>query len=197
MKSYWVCVPEWKLAVAAPPKCGSRSVLITIVKYFYPGSVDENVRPSEYKKKTQFYRYVKSPSFCGNWQKMAIIRNPIDRFASLWSHHCRDGIPGIPLHLRNNATQYELLDFIRSNLGADPHWACQSDIIGKHSDITFCRLDQASKCWDRMTPDTVPALDHVNQTASKATISDEIKNQLKQIYSEDFLLWENCNEKKD
>ena len=184
--SYWVYVPDWKIAIAAPPKCGSRSVLLAIVNHFYPGETYQTATPSKYKEKYEHYRYMDKSQIKPDWHKLAIVRDPIERFASLWAHHCRDDIPGIPHHLRGKASMDDLLRYIERCPNENPHWTPQTQIIGTHERIRYCRLRNMAKCWAKLLPD-VP-LSHVNKTASPVLVPDHIQAGLRTIYAQDFLL---------
>lgn len=185
---YWCYVPAWNVAVCAPPKCGSRSVLLTIVQHFYPAQDYQTATPSVFKERYQYYQYMGRHALKDRWPKLAIMRNPVDRFASLWAHHCRDGVPGIPKKLRNGAKMHHLLEWIRNDLYGNPHWAPQTNIIG--NDLTpglkICDLKMATTTWQEFMPATAPPLAHVNQTSSPVPVPDYIVEQLKLIYEDDF-----------
>jgi hypothetical protein len=183
---YWVYIPEFNLAICAPPKCASRSLLYTLAKRYYPDVTYQSARPSEYKKKDRYYFYMHSLGVQPHWRRLAIIRHPVDRFISLWAHHCRDGTPGIPRHLRGKASMNDLLDYIQIHDNA--HWKPQADIIeDRFKDTLYTTVEKASYTITLLTTGRLK-LEHENKTKDKKgiIIPDDIMLRIQDYYSRDF-----------
>ena len=98
MKIYcwWSLKPD--LWLGAMPKCGTSS-MVKALGGDIKGSMARDV-----------YKFVEPKS----GRRVAVIRNPVDRFCSLWRCQARDGIPGIaPKSFRPKITPSRLLDMCR------------------------------------------------------------------------------------
>jgi hypothetical protein len=183
---YWVYIPEFNLAICAPPKCASRSLLFTLAKRYYGCEDYQAVRPSDFKRKDKHYMYLDAAGVQSHWRRLAIIRHPIERFISLWAHHCRDGTPGIPNQLRKGASMHDLLDYIEENQNA--HWMPQSQIIrDSFRDTLYTTTDNAAYTLTLLTAGKLE-LEHENKTQNKKNIAipPDVLIRIREIYTDDF-----------
>lgn len=104
----WLC---------APPKCGGTALYRKLLRI-----TCEDVRAtfSEATNLTEFYspQAISRPAFLA-------VRDPVDRFMSLWRDKCRDGDANLPF-LRDLSPD-ELMTRIECDWYGDAHWAPQAE----------------------------------------------------------------------
>ena len=69
----WFIVPDFGITIAAPPKCGSSS----LKQFFYMNEMDD-------------VRMVKRHEVNPDGDIYFVVRNPFDRFRSLWKSKCKN-----------------------------------------------------------------------------------------------------------
>jgi hypothetical protein len=106
-KGIWLC---------APPKCGGTSLYRSALDIT---CADQRATFFEAQQKVKFH----SPDGVGRPAFMA-VRDPIERFMSLWRDKCRNGDDNLPKLKWMNPD--ELLTVIENDWLGDPHWAPQS-----------------------------------------------------------------------
>jgi hypothetical protein len=105
--------------VCAPPKCGGTALYCAALG-IEPGGRSEYSRALE---KTEFV----SPDQALQHELPIVlaVRDPVDRFASLWRDKCRDGDPNLPELQGLSPT--ELMDLVEHNPLGNAHWAPQCE----------------------------------------------------------------------
>lgn len=181
-REYWVYLPSFELSICAPPKCGSRALLYALVNHFY-GPVDyQEVRPSEWCGQLEHFSFMTSPR---NGEKVAFVRHPLDRFKSLYAHHCRDGYPGVPHEYRGGSVE-RLIKLISIRPNADPHWATQKSVIGDLAGVNLVSISYAA-IWLKNRTGIDMAV--VNKTAAGAIdINEDQEQRILAHYAEDMEL---------
>lgn len=104
--------------VCAPPKCGGTALYCAALG-IEPGGRSEYSRALE---KTEFVspeQALQSGLPC-----VLAVRDPVDRFASLWRDKCRNGDPNLPE--LSGLSPDELMDLVEQNPLENSHWAPQS-----------------------------------------------------------------------
>jgi len=105
----WWVIPEWNMTLGLPPRCGSSTVL-----HYLQAEGILAYRPTEFTGRCTF-----------------VVRDPVDRFVSLWRAKCRDrnlltvddtDSPIIDM------TPTELIEFIETTDIQNPHWATLTEI---------------------------------------------------------------------
>jgi hypothetical protein len=103
----WLC---------APPKCGGTMLYRNVLGI---QCADHRATFSTAQSVIEF----RSPDGIGRPAYLA-VRDPVDRFMSLWRDKCRDGDPNMPkLH---GLTPDDLLTVIENDWLGDAHWAPQA-----------------------------------------------------------------------
>jgi hypothetical protein len=151
----WFVVPDWNLTIAAPPKAGSSS----LKQYFYESDMD-NV--------TMVPRYKVNPDS----EIFFVVRNPIDRFMSLWRGKCRD---------KDNISDYrvhgmqpdQLMDHIEAG-NRDIHWALQDTLLNG-LDANLIRLENLRQWFNDRGYGELPK---ANSTDGDVDIDDSLKNRI-------------------
>lgn len=107
------------VAYCLPPKCGGTALYRKV--FLVPEEVADGDVFSFVLKDTTF-----KPRHVVTSYRMAVlgVRDPVERFKSLWRNKCRDGDPNMAY--LTGMTPDMLLDYIEGRSYADSHWAPQS-----------------------------------------------------------------------
>lgn len=106
------------------------------------------------------------------------VRDPVDRFASLWRNKCRDGDPNMPV--LKGMSPRKLLRTIRKNPSGNTHWIPQAVLYRPGVEVVDYR-----QLGDRLGLDEI----RVNETKRRrgpAMPADAIRRH----YAADARLWE-------
>lgn len=156
----WWTVPEWRYTLCTPPRCGSS----TILNYL----ADEGIlayRPPS-----------RDP---GRW--IMIVRDPVDRFVSLWKQKCRDGVMltvGDEESPIAGMTPKELITFIETTDIKDPHWASLTELEGGHSSETL-HYSRINKLLG-----TTPTM--YNKSEGDLALDAEVERRVREWYADDY-----------
>lgn len=161
----WFYVPEWNLSIAAPPKAGSSS----LKRFFTNNDID--------------CMYLKHSNVPESSDKFFVVRNPFDRFASLWRSKCRD---------KRNIKDKDVYGMSPRALVAhissgkkDIHWTKQSDLIG-NKEVTLIPLEKLNDWW---RDNGYGELEVYNKTSGTMQTNQLIHEWLCNHYAEDFMLY--------
>jgi hypothetical protein len=159
----WLHFPEWEFTIAAPPKGGSSSL-----KRFADNSEVE-------------YNYIPHNQVRG--KAYFVVRNPFDRFASLWKSKCRDkrAIADKDVH---GMSPRALTAHISSGK-KDVHWTPQHELIG-NLEVTLIPLEKLNQWW---SDNGYGELEVYNATEGEMQMNEMIHTWLCQFYAEDFILY--------
>jgi len=159
----WFYIPQWNITIAAPPKGGSSSL-----KQFMANNEIECY-------------YIPHNQVTGD--VYFVVRNPLDRFASLWKSKCRDkaNISNKQVH---GMAPWELMSYIESG-AKDVHWTPQTMLIGNLTP-TLIPLDSFDLWWDH---NGFGELGKFNATEGEVEISESLKNKVLTFYAEDVILY--------
>lgn len=162
----WFVVPDWNLTIAAPPKAGSSS----LKQYFYECDMDNVTMVPRYKVNTSSEIFF-------------VVRDPIDRFASLWRSKCRDkdNIGDYSVH---GMSLDELMDYIEAG-NRDIHWASQETLLNG-LDANLIRLENLQQWFSDRGYGDLPT---VNSTDGNVDIDDSLKDRILTHYAEDLILY--------
>lgn len=164
----WFYFNEWDFVITAPPKCGSSS----IKQYVWMHEIDDRVS-------TPLHSDVKKM----HCDKFAVVRNPLDRFASLWKSKCRDKMP-----VRNNAVHgmspRALMEHIASG-GRDVHWTPQYK-LSKGLDVKLIALPNLNSWW---AANGYGELGVFNKTSGTMEMDETIREWIRDFYAEDYELY--------
>lgn len=168
-------IPKWRMIIAAPPKNGSTSVkrALDVGKVAYE---------------------LKKPHKLPDYPVYFIVRQPLDRFNSLWRFRCvsgGDSIHGTGRDL-HGMTRAQFWRYVRK-APVDQHWQRQSemlDVIGNVTshDVTLIRLDDLSKWW-KTTPSKAP-LHRINETHGRIISDYRLEQAILKHYEDDVILYE-------
>lgn len=159
----WLHFPEWEFTIAAPPKGGSSSL-----KRFADGSDVE-------------YNYIPHNQVRG--KAYFVVRNPFDRFASLWKSKCRDKRNIAQKEIHGMSPKSLMLHIIAGN--KDVHWTRQVDLISK-LDVTLIALENLNDWWKARG---YGELEVYNSTTGEMLLDESIRAWLCGYYAEDFILY--------
>lgn len=159
----WLHFPDWEFTIAAPPKGGSSSL-----KRFADTSDLE-------------YNYIPHNQVSG--KAYFVVRNPFDRFASLWKSKCRDKRAIADKKVHGMPPRALMLHIMEGN--KDVHWTRQVDLIGG-LDVELIALDNLNDWWKEKG---YGELEVVNNTTGKMPTNEVIHNWLCSHYAEDFILY--------
>lgn len=158
----WLYIPEWQFTIAAPPKGGSSSL-----KRFADNSDLE-------------YKYIPHNKVRG--KAYFVVRDPYDRFASLWKSKCRDK-RAIAKNEVHGMSPKELMHYIIAG-NKDVHWTKQVDLIGK-LEVELISLDNLNDWWKEKG---YGVLEVFNDTTGEMPVDEEVSNWIREHYAEDFAL---------
>lgn len=161
----WFVVPDWNITIAAPPKAGSSS----LKQFFYESEMD-NVK------------MIPKCEVNPNSEIFFVVRDPLDRFASLWRSKCRD---------ENNIKDYrvcgmqpnELMQHILEG-NTDVHWAPQVKLLDGLNAKLICLENLNEWYSDRGYGE----LHKFNATEGDIEIDELLRNQVLTFYAEDAIL---------
>lgn len=163
----WFVVPDWNITIAAPPKAGSSS----LKKFFYESEMD-NVK--------MVPRYQVNP----NSEIFFVVRNPLDRFISLWRGKCRDK-DNIKDRRVYGMEPNQLMDHIEAG-NRDVHWAFQITLLDG-LDANLIRLENLNNWFTDCEYGELPKF---NTTDGDVEIDDGLKKRILTHYADDLALYE-------
>lgn len=171
------------LVLAVPPKCGSSSVYTSLQTHF-------NVPNLAHARGV---RLLKSKLVWPDAHVVFVLRDPIDRFKSLWRNKCRDGgkVMGADRALVG-LTPSELLEFIKAY--GNHHWTPLTEMLDALPvgiDVEFVRLNDLDDWW-RAHMSEYPPLLRRNVTAQNhmPVLGPSIEMAVRKHYAKDVALWE-------
>jgi len=156
---------EWNFVIAVPTKCGTSA----IKQFIWMHEADaEPVSLNEMRSLS-----------C---EKYAVIRNPYDRFASLWKSKCRDKMPIRDKSIHGLAPR-ELMTHISSGK-KDVHWTPQVEFFRGVEGIKLIPLENLNSWWE-----SYGKLEAFNSTDGDMPMDEAIDVWLQEFYAEDFILY--------
>ena len=161
----WFYFRQWDMTIMAPTKCGTSS----IKQFIWMHKLSDSVS------------LVRQHEVTGSL--FAVVRNPYERFASLWRSKCRDKylIADKRVH---GMSPSQLMDHILAG-NRDVHWTPQSTLIGKLAP-TLIPLPKLNEWWrDR----NYGELGTFNSTDGDTEISEELKSRILTFYADDVMLY--------
>jgi len=162
----WFVVPDWNLTIAAPPKAGSSSLKL----FFYESGMD-NVK--------MVPRYQVNPTS----EIFFVVRNPLDRFISLWRGKCRDK-DNIKDRRIYGMQPNQLMDHIEAG-NRDVHWASQVTLLdGLNANLI--RLENLDEWFNDRG---YGKLSKFNATDGDIELDDVLTERILAHYSEDLALY--------
>lgn len=176
----WFYFKEWKFTIMNPPKCGGSS----IKQFIWMNELEDKIvhLMQNEAKKTPGENYV-------------VIRNPLDRFASLWKNKCRDkdNIKDTEIY---GMSPNQLMTHIE-NGHKDIHWTPQSAMIAD-ANVKLIPLDMLGFWWRH---NGLGELGVFNSTEGEVEIDNELKTRILTFYADDVILhnkaecdmcWDTC-----
>jgi hypothetical protein len=161
----WYYFKDHKFTIVAPAKCGSSSIM----QFIWMNEIEDSVL------------VLKQHQVVG--ETYTIIRDPIDRFCSLWRSKCRD-----KKNIRDKRiygmSPSELMTHIESG-AKDAHWTQQNRIIGK-LDPVLIPLEMLGWWWKQSG---LGELGKYNATEGEVDISDKLKARILRFYANDLELY--------
>ena len=148
----WFVVPDWNITIAAPPKAGSSS----LKKFFYESEMD-NVK--------MLPKCEVNP----NGEIFFVVRDPVERFASLWRGKCRDR-DNIKDRRVYGMQPNELMEHVLAG-NTDVHWAPQVQLLDG-LDVKLLPLEMLGFWWKQSN---FGSLSKFNATEGEMDIDDELK----------------------
>jgi len=166
----WLHFKEWDMAIIAPPKSGSSS----LKQFIWMHELGDSVQKISCHIGVNHLR-------C---KKYAVVRNPYERFASLWKSKCRDKMPIRDASIHGLSPR-ALAAYISSGK-KDPHWATQSELIGDTTDVELIPLEKLNEWWKGQGYGELIVF---NSTEGEMQMNEMIHTWLCQFYAEDFILY--------
>ena len=165
----WFYVPSWNLSIGAPAKAGSSS----LKHYMTVNDVEcKYTLQNQIPKKSDIY---------------FVVRNPYQRFVSLWKSKCRDkrAIADTDVH---GLSPRALMAHISSGK-KDVHWTPQANLIRGLQNVNLIPLEKLNDWWwDR----GYGTLEVVNPTDGSVELCETICDWMRDFYAEDFILYAQC-----
>ena len=162
----WFYVPSWNLSIGAPAKAGSSS----LKHHMTVSDVDcKYILQKQIPKSSDVY---------------FVVRDPYERFMSLWKSKCRDerAIADKDVH---GLSPHALMAHISSGK-RDVHWTPQANLIKGLQNVNLIPLENLNEWWsDRGYGE----LEIVNPTEGGMEIDETIRAWLRDFYAEDFILY--------
>jgi len=183
----YINIPEDRITLAVPPKCGSSSVYASLQKHF---SVPGEAGPRQLVN-CQRVRLLKADLVPHRHKIVFVLRHPLDRFRSLWRNKCRDGGKlAAAADVLYGMSPEELFEFIQEY--GNHHWtrqASMADTMPFGAEIEFVPLERLSIWWADNTE--YPPLEVRNETIDplNPVISDELEAKILDWYADDLRMW--------
>jgi len=172
----WFHFKEWDFTIMLPPKCGSSSIKQFIWMNELEDKVD-TIRHYEVRGKV----YV-------------VVRNPFDRFVSLWKNKCRDRNP-LRKHVRciYGMTPEQLMEYIKAG-NKDVHWTPQTTLISQIADVAGVTVDliPLENLNDWWAEQGYGELHVFNTSDGTVPMGEELYEDICRHYAEDFVLYANA-----
>lgn len=190
----WLWVQDWDVSIGAAPKCGTRSILYALMSYFEPDikyNSPEAV-PSLWIKTGKMARYnfrrlphykVREVRDLGSLM-VGVVRDPVERFCSLWRCQVRDQTPGIDGD--EIITPSQLMDLIQDNPRGNVHWMHQHLFLD-HAQMVV-PIEWLSDWWklyfvDRKSAPTELTIQ--NSTQGQVMVGDRLRTRVNKFYAQD------------
>src|SRR3990167_398564 len=182
----WHIVPKWDVALGAAAKCGS-TMLATLVQGHH------RIPVADARHGRECWSVIPAGMY-----RVAIVRNPVDRFASLYAN--------IQQLKREPANFYKQLE------GLSP-WDCFDELIQLSPDLTyefhfqpqhlclgpgekidrFVRLEHFTNLWANNAPAPARGATPLQINESMPVeIDEKTEDRICNRYREDLALWENA-----
>lgn len=179
--AYWYRSRDGKALICAPPKCGSSALA---QRYFDKQSVgdlqstlvqsgDLNLGP---------WRACDLSAVHPDLPRLLAVRDPVERFASLWRNKCRDKLTEFGIAAVHGMSPLQLLDHVARYPFGDLHWF---PLAAYHAPGVQCLpvgrlLDQLGikAGW--------------NATQARETDPPMPVEAIRDLYAADVKLWEGC-----
>ncbi len=192
----WFVVVPWELAIGAAPKVATRSILFSIAKHFQPDATYESVSPSEWftiGKTHGFHRYRPHEAhkrIPRKFHRVAIVRDPVERFASLWRCQIRDKITGIlgDLNFSVIRTPEDLIQAVHNHPLGNVHWSHQHLFLKNAHEIV--RFEDFPAWWVNHFGEEGPVLQHVNTTQGQTDIVEATASRVRNHYEQDQRIYD-------
>lgn len=164
-------------AILVAPKAGAQTVMAAIYSRFVGGRPE---RPTDVKfEHGEICEPLTAPAVAEmDVARVAFIRHPLVRFASLWRNKVRDRTSGIPSCLYG-ASPAELMIYIRNHPDENGHWIRQSTLLGG-VEAEVLRIEAFADWWGE-------PVEIRNRT--RGDIACDARGVLEH-YAEDLALWE-------
>ncbi len=178
-KRHWALFPEFELAIGAAKKCGSRTL--------------------QHMSKQMRCEFRDIPD---EYFRVGVIRNPVDRFYSLY-WHIRRGLKTPRtrdyFHPYEQSTPDTLWNFISEDLHGDIHHAPQTSIGLLEADH-IVRLDDLTDWIAEMGLPKAATLNKGEKPPAASTQyyryrDPELIEKIRAAYAEDLSIWENAHER--
>lgn len=162
----WFYFKERNFSLGVPPKCGTGSVK----QFIWMNELENDIISIEPNKAT-----------CDAY---FVVRDPLDRFCSLWKSKCRDAMPSNHRDTIKNMTPEELMNFIESGV-RDVHWSSQTRLLG-NAKVTLIPHEFFGYWWKQSK---LGKLGCFNATEGEADIGDELRKRILIHYADDLILY--------
>lgn len=184
----WFYVKSRDACIGIPAKCGGSSFYRNVFK-IDKAVPDEHVRSAAVVKALDMgagpFSTTELAEFFPDTERMLVIRNPVDRFYSLWRDKCRRSpATARSMEWLRGWTPDQLLRYIKQYPFGDPHWIPQYSYL----------VPRISLIGHDILPHLFGYSDIVNNK-TKSLSTDPVINEedIKQQYYHDCLLWEELN----
>lgn len=143
-----IVIPNRKAVIITPPKCGSTSAHELFYPYGYRVDGPQFERPNDIGKHTDQLTYGNR-----NYRIFVLIRNPADRFRSLYNHYIREQ----PFVLPENYVKWYV------NFYPFYSWTIKQ-IVSQHPIIDWIRLEHITEdTWHKLGLHIEPLILNRNQ----------------------------------
>ena len=128
------------LWLGAMPKCGTRSIRFAVA-HKITGKTYNELLPSKIHGEFPWFKNIEP----GSGHRTIVVRNPVDRFRSLWRNQCRDCSAGIsPRGTRREITPEQLFDMCKRQ--DNQHYYKQTHLLKFRVD-EIIKLETLSDWW--------------------------------------------------
>lgn len=184
----WIAFHEQRRIVYVPQKCGSTSFQVAVVpglrevvehKSLHTGHAAASYFRSMDMGPLKFHEAI---SFLKQgYVSLLSVREPIDRFSSIWSYLCNRGNEDPLRRITYGMSPIQFLTFIKSAPFGNDHWWPQ--YFGSLPDSIPVK-------FNRLLPSLGYPEVHVHRTTTpKPSLNGEELSLIKEIYAKDFDLW--------
>jgi ketosteroid isomerase-like protein len=189
-KAAWIEVPKMRVTIYQAAKAGNTALYRALCNHHGVKLREDEQRGTRRIKGREVH--VRYPwQVREDWPRIAVVREPLARFESLWKNKARDH--GTGCRQIHGLTPDELADFIEAHPRSNSHWQSQAAGMGG-LDATLYPLERwADDGWPTLSDTPYPSKPfQINATGGEIPPYD--RERVLELYSDDVELYNRAQE---